>query len=90
MRPRTKKIREVVIAFLIAAAITMFLILILIWRSPPSHSYPGCTNEQPYPSNGFNVCTGYGQECPRVVCAYQPGTPGRFDVNGDYQPRYGN
>lgn len=48
-----------------------------------------CTNEQPYPSNGWSVCTGYGQQCARVVCAYPPGTPGHWDVNGRYEPRMG-
>lgn len=75
-------------------AVILFCLALLIFGgavAKSANAYPGyCTNDVPYPRTGLDVCTSYGQECPRVVCAYQPGTPGRFDVNGDYQPRYGN
>jgi len=48
-----------------------------------------CTFEQPYPDSGLSVCTGYGQTCPRWICAYPPGTPGKWDVNGRYEPKVG-
>jgi len=48
-----------------------------------------CTSEQPYPDSPFNICTGYGTACPRRICAYEPGTPGQFDINGDYTPKMG-
>lgn len=48
-----------------------------------------CSFEQPYPDSPYNICTGYGTFCPARVCAYEPGTPGRFDINGDYEPKVG-
>ena len=54
----------------------------------------GCTPENPYPSGVYNVCTtvgpgGIGSECAAWRCAYPPGTPGKWDVNGNYKPKTG-
>ena len=48
-----------------------------------------CTNEQPYPDAPRRICTGYGQSCPTWRCAYPPGTPGKWDINGHYTPKKG-
>ena len=56
---------------------------------------PGnCSFENPYPSSPFNVCTavgpgGVGSECAAWRCAYPPGTPGKWDVNGNYKAKKG-
>lgn len=69
-----------------------FLIILFaasFYESRANASPLQCTFEQPYPNSPYNICTGYGTFCPRSVCAYEPGTPGRFDINGDYEPRMG-
>ena len=50
---------------------------------------PECTFSQPYPSNPSRICTGYGQSCNARICAYQPGTPGRWGTDGHYTPKIG-
>lgn len=59
-----------------------------------AHAAPGnCTNENPYPTSAWNICVtgqgGPGVECARFRCAYPPGTPGKWDVNGVYKPKMG-
>lgn len=73
----------IILALFIAAAIWVLAF------APSANAGPQCTYTQPYPDSPFNICTGFGQICPRSVCAYEPGTPGRFDINGDYEPRVG-
>lgn len=78
--------------FLLFAALVAVLLATAFFLggffAPNAHALP-CSNEQPYPDTGWDVCTGYGQTCPHWICAYPPGTPGRWDVNGRYEPKVG-
>lgn len=57
--------------------------------SSEAHAAPECTLSQPYPSNPNRICTDYGQSCNARICAYQPGTPGRWGTDGHYTPKIG-
>jgi hypothetical protein len=54
--------------------------------APDAGAGPECTNAQPYPDSPYDICVGYGQTCAKFRCASPPGTPGKWDVNGDYTP----
>jgi hypothetical protein len=48
-----------------------------------------CTLQQPYPWLPTSICSGWGISCPKSSCNASPGTPGRWDVNGRYNPKIG-
>lgn len=54
--------------------------------APPANAALECTNQQPYPDSPLSICTGYGQSCARSICAYPPGTPGKWGTDGHYTP----
>lgn len=54
--------------------------------APPATAALECTNQQPYPDSPLSICTGYGQSCARSICAYPPGTPGKWGTDGHYTP----
>ena len=76
---------------LAAFAAGSFLVgsMVGIIPSSEAHAAPECTFSQPYPSNPNRICTDYGQSCNARICAYQPGTPGRWGTDGHYTPKIG-
>ncbi|AHZ95431.1 hypothetical protein PBI_DAMIEN_70 [Mycobacterium phage Damien] len=75
-----------------AAALAGFAIIgygVGIVSASEAQGAPECTFSQPYPDNPVRICTDYGQSCSARICAYEPGTPGRWGTDGHYTPKIG-
>lgn len=74
------------------AAATAFVFGVATMEAPAANAYPGqeCTYDQPYPDSPYNICTGYGRSCSKSLCNAAPGTEGKMDINGDYEPCMGS
>lgn len=86
------KARQLAAVLASAAATAAFGLGVAVAVAPQAAAYPGqeCTNEQPYPDSPMRICTGYGQSCARSLCSAAPGTEGKTDINGDYEPCMGS
>lgn len=79
------KIRHTLVLIL-CGAIGAAAFLLATGQAKADSDSPGCTWKNPNPTYYNSICVAYGKSCYRWLCAYPPGTPGKYDVTGRYKP----
>jgi hypothetical protein len=72
------------------AAAAAFGFGVTVITAPMASAATECTNQQPYPDSPMSICIGYGRSCWKSLCSAAPGTEGKTDINGDYEPCMGS
>jgi hypothetical protein len=82
--------RQFAVTLASAAAAIAFGFGVAVVTAPTASAATECTNQQPYPDSPLSICIGYGRSCWKSFCSAAPGTEGKTDINGDYEPCMGS